>query len=246
MLVALRLSCDRTRVEKSLNKHLGAKAEAFIKSLPSFNSDYQAWYTERLAIIRQLIPDRTGDFISLFEKPKSRREITPDNYTISDALMGLRVSRGETVVADSSAAIPKIEQQIAMLKAANRRFDSSLFDIRELLAADLFDSEIEAAQELSRKRFTRAAGAIGGVVLERHLRKVCTAHKVTIAKKNPSIGDLNDLLKNSDVIEMKDWRFIQRLGDIRNLCDHSKGHEPTREDVDELLAGVSKVMKTIH
>jgi hypothetical protein len=41
----------------------------------------------------------------------------------------------------------------------------------------------------------RAAGAVAGVVLEKHLRQVCDDHKITVAKKNPTIGDLNELLK---------------------------------------------------
>ena len=44
-----------------------------------------------------------------------------------------------------------------------------MFDIRQLVQADLFDSELDAADELGKKKFTRAAGALAGVVLERHL-----------------------------------------------------------------------------
>jgi hypothetical protein len=40
------------------------------------------------------------------------------------------------------------------------------------------------------------------------------------------------------------WRFIQHLADITNLCDHNKEREPTEEEVQELIEGVSKVVKT--
>jgi hypothetical protein len=39
--------------------------------------------------------------------------------------------------------------------------------------------------------------------------------------------------------------FLQFLGDIRNLCDHDKKTEPTAEQVNELIAGVAKITKTI-
>ena len=41
------------------------------------------------------------------------------------------------------------------------------------------------------------------------------------------------------------WKNIQYLGDLRNLCDHSKDREPTNDDVEELINGTSKIIKTV-
>ena len=131
------------------------------------------------------------------------------------------------------------------MESAKARFESSLFDIRQLVQADLFDSELEAAKELAAHKFTRAAGAVAGVVLERHLAQVCGNHSVTVAKKTPTICDFNDLLKAASVVDVPQWRFIQHLADIRNLCDHNKALEPSSEQVDVLIAGVMKVIKTL-
>jgi hypothetical protein len=138
-----------------------------------------------------------------------------------------------------------MEQQLNILKSAQQRFTSSLFDIRQLVAADLFDSEIEAARALVKNKFLRAAGAIAGVVLEKHLAQVCENHAIKVTKKNPTIGDFNDLLKNADVIDTPRWRANQHLADIRNLCDHNKTKEPTEEQVQDLVDGVAKVLKTM-
>ncbi len=81
--------------------------------------------------------------------------------------------------------------------AAKRRFESSLFEIKQLVQADLLDSEIGAAQELHKSGFLRAAGAVAGVVLEKHLGQVCDNHQITISKKHPGIADLNELLKQT-------------------------------------------------
>ena len=91
----------------------------------------------------------------------------------------------------------------------------------------------------------RAAGAIAGVVLEKHLDEVCVAHNIKITKKHPSIADLNEALKNASAIETPQWRFHQHLADIRNLCDHSKSAEPTVDQVSDLIEGVAKVTKTV-
>jgi hypothetical protein len=216
-----------------------------IKTLPKFSWEYESWYSEAIALVRQLLPDRLQDFREHFEAPKSRKELTFTTYRIQDALKGTQVTRNGSVIVNHSAALPHFVQQAAILRAVERRFDSSLFDIRQIVQADLFDDEIEAARELLKNNFTRAAGAVAGVVLEKHLRQVCDDHSVKIAKKNPGISDLNDLLKSASVIDMPQWRFISMLGDIRNLCDHNKSVEPSREQVTDLLDGTSKVLKTI-
>lgn len=144
-----------------------------------------------------------------------------------------------------AAAVPRFRQQVAILRSCRARFESSLFEIRQLVQADLLDSELHAASELSKHRFTRAAGAVAGVVLEKHLAQVCDNHATKITKSKPTINDLNESLKAANVIDVLNWRFIQHLADIRNLCDHSRSVEPTHVQVDDMIEGVAKVSKTI-
>src|SRR4030042_4692691 len=115
---------------------------------------------------------------------------------MSDYMIGIRITRGyaETVVVDTNAALPKFEQQRNILKATERRFESSLFEIRQLLQADLFDSEIDTARELLKNGYVRASGAVAGVVLEKHLQQVSASHNVAVKAKNPSISDYNEAL----------------------------------------------------
>ncbi len=226
---------------------LGVEAKEYIKSLPIFKNDYQAWYSEAKVVIKQLLPDRLSDFERHYEKPKPRKDITYDNYRIEDYLQGLNVTRGlvKEKVVGPDAAIPQFEQQLAILKSVSSRFESSLFDIRQLVQADLFDSELEAARELIKHGFLRGAGAIAGVVLEKHLAQVAKNHNIQTRKKDPTISDFNDLLKNGGVLAVPAWRQIQRLGDIRNLCDHNKDREPTKDEAQELVDGVEKFTKAL-
>ena len=135
--------------------------------------------------------------------------------------------------------------QLLILESAETRFDSSLFEIKQLVQADLFDSELDAARELNKKGFTRGAGAIAGVVLEGHLLQVCENHNIKIKKKNPTINDYNELLKKNHVIDIPTWRFIQHLADLRNLCNHKKERAPIKEEIEELIDGVEKTTKTV-
>jgi len=233
--------------DKAVKKKLGDKAAEYLKSIPKFTSEYQAWYSEAKSLIKQLLPDRLADFVRHYEKPKPRKDISFENYRIEDALQGLTITRGyeKHKVVGPEGAIPHFDQQLAIVKSVKARFESSLFDIRQLVQADLFDSELDAASELMKQKFSRAAGALAGVVLERHLAQVCDNHSIKIAKKNPGISDLNELLKSGGVIDVPQWRFIQHLADIRNLCDHSKAADPTSEQVNDLVSGVMKVTKTV-
>lgn len=219
--------------------------EKILKESGRFSVDYQAWYSECIALIKQILPDRVKDFRDQYERPSNRKEIDFLSYVISDAIIGLQTSRGGEVVANGKAAVPKFQTQLAILGAAQARFKSSLFEIRQIVQADLFDSEIDSARELLKNKFLRASGAIAGVVLEKHLRQVCDDHNIKITKKHPTINDLNELLKSNGVIDVPQWRHVSMLGDIRNLCDHNKQKEPTEQQVSDLIDGTDKVLKTI-
>lgn len=211
-------------------------------------SHYQAWYTEAHEVIRQILPARLEDF-ERYYKGGSRDEITFDTYTIQDALNNLKVTKAqgwpEIVVADFSAAIPKLRQQYEIVKSLEKRFESSLFDIKALAQADLYDNELDTAEHLNKNSYHRAAGAVAGVVLEGHLAQVCENHGIRISKKSPGLADLNNALKNADIIETAEWRRIQYLGDIRNKCDHKKTTEPTHEEIGELIKSTKRILKNL-
>jgi hypothetical protein len=104
-----------------------------------------------------------------------------------------------------------------------------------MIQADFFDSELDTARELLKCGFLGGAGVVAGVVLEAHLAQVCTNHGISSRKKNPTIADYNELLKENNIIDVPQWRFIQRLGDLRNICGHKRDREPTKDETAELV-----------
>ncbi|MGR3660682.1 MAG: hypothetical protein ACU0CA_05760 [Paracoccaceae bacterium] len=246
--MAMRYDCFGDIFKDQVSSDLGeGKVDEYLEKLPNFKTDYQTWYSEAHAVVRQILPDRLKDFESYFEYTRVRKEITFQNYMIRDYLQGLQITSGyeKHVIAEGKAAIPEFDQQLNIIKAAQNTLNSSLMDMTAMLQADLFDTEVDSAQALAKAGFLRAAGAICGVVIEKHLKQVCDAHNVTIRKKNPGISDLNEELKKKNILTVAQWRFNQHLGDLRNLCDHAKGKEPTKEEIDDLVAGTGKVLKTV-
>jgi len=209
------------------------------RSLSQFRKEYEIWYSESLSLVKIVLPNRVKDFEKYYYQKGEeclRKYMSYQGY-LSDFIIS------ETEAIEVIKVL--FENQLGIVKAAKRRFESSLFEIRQLVQADLFDSELDAARELNKKGFIRGAGAIAGVVLEKHLAQVCSNHSIKITKKNPSINYLNQLLKDNDIIEIQTWRFIQHLADLRNLCDHNKKREPTKEEIEELINGVEKITKSI-
>ena len=248
MLKALYLNFDNL-TESQKSSFTSDEIKIVSNNKGVFESSYQSWYSESIVLIKQLLPDRFEEFKSLYETNPKRKELNALTYSIQDWLIGIRSSfdnfRNKKHFDDLAITSMKFQNQVQILKSLQRRFESSLFDIKKLVQADLFDSEFEVAKELNRKGFHRAAGIIAGVIIERHLFQVCQMHNIKISKKNPTISDFNDALKNNNVIDVLIWRLIQHILDIRNLCGHNKDREPTRSEVEDLILTTEKVTKTV-
>lgn len=209
------------------------------------NISYEAWYTKSLSVIRQVIPERTEDFCSLYRNDK-RKEINASTYTIRDFLHGTRITQaGREQFNAQSVYQSKLTQQFSILNAASSIAPSVLRDFQTTLQLELFDNDIEAAKELATSGQLRSAGVICGVVLERHLKSVASRRSVTGTKKRPTLGDLNDLLKQNSIYDVSLWRLIQRLADIRNLCAHAGEREPKKDEVEDMISGTDKILKEV-
>ena len=231
--------------QKEKTKQYLEKNGVDVKKLPNFQTEYEVWYSEALQYIKTFIPDRTNDFVALYKNEK-RKELTFASYTISDAIIDLCATRAGEVIVSKRAAVPKMRQQISILESALKLVDSVIYSIQFSVRAELFDSELGAANELLKAGFLRASGAMCGVILEKHLSEVCAKHEISLRKKSPTINDYNEELKNTGVIDLPTWRYIQLLGDLRNLCCHDKKSEPTKNQAKDLLDGTTKICKTVY
>ena len=217
------------------------------KDTIAFGTAYQHWYSRAYKLVESLAPERLDEFVSYY-RIDPKREITDiTNYVIQDYIKGISARRdrdAQPLWDANNLVMIRITNQTQIIASLSSRVDNVLQDVTGHLFAELQDSELSAAVRL-KKVSRRAAGALAGVVLERHLQRVAVNHKIPIRKKDPTIADLNDPLKQKEVYDVKIWRKIQLLADIRNDCAHQKTSQPTDEQVDELIAGVNSVIKSV-
>ncbi|MDI2091519.1 hypothetical protein [Commensalibacter oyaizuii] len=219
-----------------------------------FRQHYQQWYSKADIIIKTILPNRHDEFVSCYKYQEDRETLKKDNFRIQDYLhnkfvvlaTGSLFTNNYKSWKDCSETITFFYQQLSILKAVKEMLSSKLLDLKALVQADLFDSEIEVARELAKKGFLRAAGAICGVIIEKHLHALCERHNITISKKNPGINDLCVILRSNDVIDVPQERFIMSCADVRNLCDHNRGIEPTQTQINHLLSDTKRIIDTIY
>jgi hypothetical protein len=213
----------------------------------AFGTAYQAWYTRATKLVEALAPERLEEFVGYYRVNPKRKGMTSYTYVIQDYINGFGP------VPDYSGKIPfdqknitaiRLVNQMQILESISSRIGAVLADVRGVLLSELEDGELEAARTL-RNVSLRAAGALAGVVLERHLQRVAENHQINLKKKEPTISDLNDPLKEKGLIGIPVWRKIQYLADLRNLCSHQKGTDPTEEQVTELIDGVNGLIKSV-
>ncbi len=204
--------------------------------------EYQIWYTKASIIVKEILPNRYDEFAECY-KCLNRKGITYSNFSIYDYITG--VSCGRQRFDPKATALIKFINQINIIKSISESVDNVLFNIKNSMELEILDDELLSSRKLWKKGYLRSAGALCGVILEKHFSTMLKNHNLKLSKKEPCISDYNDLFKQENIYDIINWRFIQHLGDIRNLCDHNKDREPTKDEVDELINGTDKVIKTI-
>lgn len=96
------------------------------------------------------------------------------------------------------------------------------------------------AKALFRTGYFAAAGAIAGVVLERHLKNLCASQKPPLTPRGDTINPLNEALKAAQVYDQTQARRVQVMADIRNRCDHSVPNPPSKDEIWELVESIQK------
>lgn len=113
-----------------------------------------------------------------------------------------------------------------------------LTSIKNLIQADVFDSELEQAQELLSNGYKLAAAVIAGVVLETTLRDLCYQNGLAIGKLDKMNADLAKL----GIYNKLQQKRITALADIRNSAAHGKSEEFSDDDVIMMIRDIEQFL----
>ena len=199
----------------------------------NFIRDYHEWYSGVLALVEGNMCSRTNEVIALHEGIKGAKEApTPM----------IRLLQSQSMTFEMQVTLAsRISHMKSVVASIPAYMDARLYDVELAVAQAYVRDELSEAEVLLKSRHVRAAGGIAGVLLERHLKLLCDRHHPTIKyTKSAGVSKLNDLLKDSGVYDVAQWRKVQWMGDIRNGCDHARTSEPRKEDVRDLISEVGK------
>jgi Domain of unknown function (DUF4145) len=120
----------------------------------------------------------------------------------------------------------------AVLLAAKEDYEGGyLHKTRDLIQAEVFDTELEQADELLTAGYKAAAAVIAGVVLETSLRRLCQDNSLAIGK----LDKMNADLAKAGVYNKLTQKQITALADIRNNAAHSNANQFEKSDVANMI-----------
>jgi hypothetical protein len=130
----------------------------------------------------------------------------------------------------------------AIFLAAKEDFEGGyLLSIRSLIQAEVFDSELEQANELLEAGYSTAAAVIAGVVLETSLRELCDKKSIPYGPHG-MLDRMNADLAKAGTYNKLVQKQVTAWADIRNSAAHGKPTEFTDQDVTDMIKGVGQFL----
>lgn len=127
----------------------------------------------------------------------------------------------------------------AVFNAIKEDFEGGyLSSIKSLIQAEVFESEIEQAQELLDNGYKLSSAVIAGVVLETALRDLCNQEGIPHGK----LDKMNSDLAKIGTYNKLQQKRITALADLRNNAAHGKPEEFTGEDVTLMIRDVESFL----
>lgn len=145
----------------------------------------------------------------------------------------------ETQSFDTNTRI--ISRLIPILKAAYDDFKNGfLTSFKQIVQADVFDSELEQARSLLNSGYKNSAAVIAGVVLETAIKELCLNNEIELEKKK--LTRLNEDLAKAGVYNPLQQKLITAMADIRNNAAHGNYDQFTEENVHRMIEDIERFL----
>lgn len=197
-------------------------ATKYIKHIPSYGS-------------RELVDENTFQEWRVKAKNLLVKCCGKDSEHYNEFIGGEKLRGGET-------NLNKYHRLKAIFNAAKEDFEGGyLSSVRSLVQAEVFESELDQAEELLKKGYLVAAAVIAGVVLETGMRELCDREGIP----HGMLNTMNVELAKKGVYNSLQQKRITALTDIRNSAAHGKPDAFAEEDVTQMIRDI-ELFLSIH
>lgn len=115
-----------------------------------------------------------------------------------------------------------------------------LIKIRALVEAEVLSDGLEQAEEFLKLNYKDAACIIAGVALETAIKELCTRKGIILSK----LDTMNSELARAGVYNKSMQKLITAWAGLRNDGAHGNWGAYTKEQVEQMLAGVNSFIAT--
>ena len=210
--------------------------------LPRLTIKYEAWYTNALRMVQNLIPERLEDFVSAYKNSRSA-PVSPSTYTIQDYLLGIKVNRSSRADYDSAVLFRSlILRQVGILSSLLKSKPGSVSVPEDGLQAEFYIRALDQARNLFEAGKVAPAGIVAGALLENYLRWLWRRRNIRVNEQQRSLTEINDILFKFRTYNQTIWIRIQGLIPIAEACLDPKKKTPSKKEIGDLISGVRKVL----
>jgi len=136
-----------------------------------------------------------------------------------------------------------IKRLLPILKAAHDDLKNGfLVSFKQIVQAEVFDSELEQAKSLLESGYKNPSAVIAGVVLETAIKELSLNHGIELDRKK--LTHLNDELAKLGVYNKLQQKRITALADIRNNAAHGDYDQFTKDDVTGMIEDIERFLIT--
>ena len=141
-----------------------------------------------------------------------------------------------------SSEYEAFKRLMAVFLAAKEDYEGGYLNtIRYLIQAEVFESELEQAEELFKSGYIAAAAVISRVVLETGVRQLCTDNGIGHGK----LDKMNADLAKAGVYNSLTQKQVTSHAAVGNAAAHGKTSEYTSTDVQHMIQGIRSFL-AIH
>lgn len=239
---------DKIYVELEIKYKEGLSILKEIDDYDSFKKNYLKWFLPVQNAIKIIQPEIYNTFVECYNTKSGK--FTFFNFRIHPYLKNMipnSIGYDKPYEERFKQATQKVKNllqyQLDLIYSIIENKDSLLLNFDNELFFSFQEENVQVAQNLLDNDFIRAAGAICGVIIEKHLIKLL----IPFDEKAYSytLGKLNIECKRYSLYSETEKKRIDLYINYRNLCDHKNKINPTKNQVQDLIDGTKWILVNI-